>query len=183
MFIALPGTIRRVISDGRGEAPRRRRRRRDASRRTTARILGGCFFLVSAKKRNFFHSPPRGGAHAHPPALLSVCRLVRNVRSSNERTHIVPRAKRERRKTPVKGTKGNSRVESGIVVKHRNACTKVVRFSFARSSVSPARARARPEGRIGVKRDDAPRLSGGPGERAVSLRDGLLQLNPVEGVT
>lgn len=74
--------------------------------------------------------------HIRLLALLSVCRLVRNRRLAiNEQNYSS--CQKSTQKNAGKRYERNSRVESGIVIKHRNACMKVVRFSFAWSSVSP----------------------------------------------
>lgn len=133
--------------------------------RAAIRILEAAFFWC-LPKNGIFHSlpqkdtgtrrpvptaalPPELGERTAEPALatracthpfaLSVCRLARNERLAiNEQN--CSSCQTSTQKNAGKRYERNSRVESGIVIiKHRNACMKVVRFSFARSSVSPAR--------------------------------------------
>lgn len=118
---------------------------REHARRYAARLLArrsrfrSCFFLVSAKKRNFslFFATERGQARRAiararactraPLRYFSVCRLVRNPRLAiNERNCFS--SPKLSQKNAGKRYERNSRVESGTVVKHRNACMKVVRF-------------------------------------------------------
>lgn len=75
--------------------------------------------------------------HLRLLALLSVCSLVRNRRLAiNEQN--CSSCQKSTQKNAGKRYERNSRVESGYsIIKHRNACMKVVRFSFAGSSVSP----------------------------------------------